>query len=413
MSRTNKPLDFWIETATGQTDTDAIDIESTAKGVSKMLRVLPHNRDLVVFADNAQFIVFGRNSLTPSNSSLVLTTAFESNLDAAPVPAGRNIFFGINYGNFTGIREFYTEGSQDINDSRPITQHVLKYINGRVRHMASTSNFDTLLVQAGSDTTIYSYEYIWVDDQKLQSSWSKWELPNEVVYFFFVESIIYIVSRIEDDFILEKLDLDMQNDPGLTYQVKLDRKIIAEAVDTEIVDLLPNMPDIDDMLFVQGEDCPHPGLRVLVEDYDAGTNTITFATDMEGGNVICGQKYRSSYKPTMPFVRDADGQKVTTGKLVISKFDISTKDTGILETIKSTPYTDDVQMRFTGRIVGNPSTVVGEAAITDEIHTLPIRDNADYAEVELFTDSHLPLTMLDIEWVGQYTKRGKRITQGA
>lgn len=412
MSRTNKPLDFWIESATTVTDSDAIDIESTAKGASTMLRVIPHNRDLVIFSKNAQFIVFGRNQLTPNNASLVLTTTFEAELRAAPVPAGRNIFFAINYGTFTGIREFYTEGSQDINDSRPITQHVLKYIEGRVQHMASTSNFDNLIVQGADETILYNYEYIWINDQRVQSSWSRWILPNPVKYFFFVESVIYIISEIDGSFVLEGIDRDIQNDDGLIYQVKLDRKRTVTSINTEISDLLPQMPDIDDMIFIQGEGCPNPGLRVLVSEYDSVGGTVTLTDDMGGGDVIYGQRYRSSYKPTLPFVRDQDGVKIGTGTLIISKFFANVRDTGDVEVIITSQYRDDVEMKFTGRAVGSPSSVLGSPAILSTTHVIPFRDNIENAELEIFTDSHLPMNIMDLEWIGQYTKRGKRITQG-
>jgi hypothetical protein len=413
MSRTNKPLDFWIESATGSADTDAIDMESTSRGVTNMLRVVPHNRDLVIFADSAQFLVFGRNSLTPKNSSLTLTTSFESNLTAPPVPAGRNIFFAINYGRYTGIREFYTEGSQDINDSRPITQHVLNYILGGVKHLASTSNFDTLLVQADEDlNTLYSYEYIWLDNTKAQSSWSKWVLPNPVAFFFFIESVIYVISKIGNQYMLEKMDINVQDDLEMNYQVKLDRRVSVEGVNTTIVSPIAAMPDIDDMVFVQGEGCPFPGLRVLVDSYDEGTETITLKQDMGGGTVICGQRYLSEYMPTIPFVKDQDGVKVGTGTLIIGKFFINVRESGVVSAEVTSPYREPSEFRFTGRIAGNPNSVVGEAAVTSESFTIPFRDNADYAELRLFTDSHLPFTIMDIEWVGQYNKRGRRIVQG-
>lgn len=413
MSRTNKPLDFWIETATGQTDTDAIDVESTAKGVTKMLRVIPQNRDLVVFADGAaQFIVFGRNNITPQNCSLVLTTSFESNLAAKPVPAGRNLFFAINYGKFTGIREFYTEGTADINDSRPITQHVLKYIQGTVDHMASTSNFDTLLVKAAMPRVLYVYEYIWVDDQKVQSSWSRWILPNDIKHFFFVESVIYVVSKISDAFVLEKIDLNVQDDPGLTYQVKLDKKLVVTGVTDSFVYPDDYMPPIEEMLFIQDEDSPLPGMRVPVLDYDAGTKTITLARDMEGGGIICGRKYRSAYKPTLPNVKDADGVKVGTGNLTISKFFINCRRSGAMRAIISGRYKLAVELLFSGRNVSDSESFVGEEAIVDKSYTVPFRENIENGELELVADGHTPLTIMDIEWLGQYRKRGKRITQG-
>lgn len=411
MSRTDRPLDFWVESATVQADTDPIDIQSTANGVTKMLRVIPHNRDLVIFSDKGQFIVFGRNSLTPKNSSLVLTTAFEAELNARPVPAGRNVFFGINYGKFTGVREFYTEGSQDINDSRPITQHVLKYIPGKVRHMASSSNFDILLVQTVADLSkLYVYEYIWKDTAKVQSSWSRWSLPNNVAYFFLLESQIYAISSVSGNYVLEVMDLDPQDDEGLTYQVKLDRKVTVAGVNTTISNPLPQMPSLSDMVFVQGAGCPNPGLRVTVKS--STLSTITFNDDLLGGSVICGQRYRSSYKPTMPIVKDQDGVKVGSGKLVISKFFVNCRDSGSLDAIKTSKYREDESVHFSGLTVGDPESIIGEPPIADGAYIIPFRDNSDYAEIEIYTDSHLPLTMMDIEWIGQYTKRGRRIQQG-
>ena len=413
MSRTNVPLDFFVKSATTSIDSDPIDIESTAKNVSKLGSAVPHNRDLVVFADNAQFIVFGRNALTPKNSSLVLTTTFEAELNAKPVPAGRNIFFAINYGQFTGIREFYTEGSQDINDSRPTTQHVLKYIPGSIQFMATSSNFNALLAHAsGSDTELFLYEYIWIEDKKLQSSWSKWIVPNPMAYYFFVESIIFMVANIDGNYVLEKVDLDTQMDEGLTYQVLLDRKISVTSITTEIVAPWPDMPDIDDVVVVQGDGCPHPGLRAEIADYDAGTSTITLTEDMEEGTVILGVRYLSRYKPTMPFVKDQDGVKVGTGKLVVSKFLVNYRDSGGMYAKITSHYRDDEEIYFSGRVVNDPDTSVGEAVIQSGTFEVPFREDTDNAELELFTDSETPLTMMDIEWIGQYTKRGKRIAQG-
>lgn len=413
MSRTNKPLDFWAESALEVADTDPIDVQSTAQGVTQMLRAIPNNRDLVVFADNAQFIVLGRNAITPLNCSLVLTTSFEANLDATPVPAGRNIFFAINYGGYTGIREFYTSDSVDINDSRPITQHVLKYIPGNVRRLASTSNFDTLLVQSSDSlTNLYVYEYIWVQDKKAQSSWSKWIMPDDVMYFFFVESVIYVVSKINSSYCLSKMDLDTRFDDNVPYQVKLDRKVSVDGVRTTIANPIPFCTDPDDMVFVQGKDCPYPGMRAMVKEYNAEDDEITFTTDMEEGTVLGGIRYRSAYRPTIPFVKDADGVKVGTGRLVISKFFINCRETGDMNARLLSKYRAPVELRFSGRVVGNPNTLIGVPAIADTTFTVPFRDNIENAEIELYTDSHLPLVLMDIEWLGQYTKRGQRITQG-
>lgn len=412
MSRTNKSLHFWAETAIKVNDSDPIDVQSTAANVTEMLKGVPNNRDLVIFANSAQFVILGRNAITPQNCSLVLTTSFEANLDTSPVPSGRNIFFAIKYGNYTGIREFFTADTVDINDSRLITQHVLKYIPGGATHMASTSNLDILLVKAESETDIYAYEYTWIEGRKAQSSWSTWIFPDNVKYFFFVESVIYFISEVDGSLILEKMDMNTQNDDEMEYQVKLDRKSYHTSVDTTIAVPVPHSDGLTDVVFVQGEGCPNPGLRAVVGSYDAGTDTVTLTEDMDGGTVISGLRYTSSYRPTMPLVKDQDGVKVGTGRLTISKFFINCRETGAMLAKVISRFRDDTIITFTGRITGSPTTSIGVAAITDAVYTIPFRDSIDNAEIELYTDSHTPMTVMDIEWLGQYTKRGTRITQG-
>lgn len=412
LSRTDKPLDFWRQSVTVLADSDPIDEASTAQNVGKLLTATPFDRDMVIFAEKGQFILFGRNALTPQNASLVLTTTFEADLNAIPVAAGKNIFFGMKYGKFTGVREFFTDGSADINDTRLITRHVTKYLKGNVLQLTSSTNFDVLFVKTDdNDKVLYTYEYTWQDQKKVQSSWSTWIFPNSVAYTFMTKSNLYIIYKIGTDFVLDYMNPDTQLDETLPYQVKLDRKVTTPLVNTNMLNPLTHMPDdFTTMLFVQGDGCPHPGMLAVVESHDS--SSITFEEDMLGGDIISGIKYASRYKPNMPFVKDRDGVTVGTGKLVVNKFIANFRDTGFIGSIVSSLFAPATQMLFTGRQIGDPHTVVGEPVVISGSHVIPFREDTRIGELELFSSSHLPMTIVDLEWKGQYTKKGQRITSG-
>ena len=107
MTRTNEVgtediLDFWRESATVLADTDGVDFQSKTKN-AKLRYDVPYNKDLVIFADAAQFVTNGREPVTPTSASLVLVTEFESDANVRPVLSGRNIFYGAKYGSAFGF----------------------------------------------------------------------------------------------------------------------------------------------------------------------------------------------------------------------------------------------------------------------------------------------------------------------
>ena len=102
------------------------------------------DKDLVFFSDKGQFILFGSKAITAETAVLVPTTKFESDLSVNPVASGDGIFFTFNYGQYTGVREFYTDSVLDTKRARPITDHVKKYLSGSPQIMAASTNLNML-----------------------------------------------------------------------------------------------------------------------------------------------------------------------------------------------------------------------------------------------------------------------------
>ncbi|QXP44063.1 hypothetical protein [Stappia phage SI01] len=413
MSRSNRNMDFWFGSASAQADSDPIDVRSKVEA-STMRAAIQHNRDLVIFSNKGQFIVYGRNSLTPQNAALVLSSAFEAELRAKPIGAGRNVFFATNFGAYTGIREFYVESGTDINDSRAVTQHAKRYIEGRATKLVASSNYDTLLVQTDTDASIvYWYQYIWSNNEKIQSSWSKLRFSRPIVYTFFEEETVYMVFADNGSYYLQRMSLDVQKSAGVPYHIHLDNRF--DVFGASLAFLLPyDFLQEDPLVAVQGTNCPNPGLTVPIESIvhsaELGGYVVTLKHDMFGGDIVVGTPYRSEYWPTMPLVKDRDGIKVGTGNLTISRFNVSLADTGEVNGQIMTDYGNSPEVRFNARVVGAVDNQVGVQPLSSDVFLMPVGHRADRAEVRFWTDSHMPMTFLDIEWEGQYTKRGKRIS---
>ena len=412
MSRTNKATNFWQGSGAALVDTDPIDINSTVES-SQMLAAVQYNKDLAVFSPKAQFVVFGRTAITPANASLVLTTKFESELQAHPVGAGRNVFFASNFGRYTGVREFFAESTSDANDSRPVTQHANRYLVGKAKLLTASANYEMLLTHTDSvQTDVYAYQYIWADDKKIQSAWSTWKFENNIVYSFFDEDIVYLVQRVGTDHYLLRMPLDVQDSSDdIGYPVYLDQRFDVLNCFTQFA--LPfSYLATAGLVCVQGANCPTPGLAVNIDSVVNVPGTgyvVTLKKNMLGGDIVVGTRYSSRYMPTMPSVKDQNGVVLGTSKMRARAFLVSLDQTGEINGRVRSKYGDGEEVKFNARVVGDVEDVVGEQPLSDEQFVMPFRQNVNDAEIELYTDSHLPMTLADIEYVGQYSKRGRRI----
>lgn len=408
MSRSNKPLNFWKSSAVTYTDDDVIDMESSVKYGVTMRRCTLHNRDLVIFADRTQFIVFGRTALTPSNASLVVTVSFDADLNADPVESGSTVFFAVKYGAFAGVREFYTESASDANNSSSITSHITEYITGRAKQLANSSNFDLLMtLTSASDTEAYVYQYVTMEQKRVQAAWSKWIFRNPMEYIFFVDNLLYMVqyNATLGQYELHSMSLDRSTETGVGYQIYLDAKCQHSDVHTSVT-----APEADKRVYVQGAGCPNPGMLAVPESCTA--TVAVFSRDMQGGTVHSGFKYTSKFSPTRPYVRDGDKMPITTADLKLSKWNVTFNDSGAFTAVVTNRYKEDTRQDFSARIMGDINNIIGNEPIYSDNLIVPVRENAEYCDLILECEEHTPLFITQMDWTGTYIKRGSRLKLG-
>lgn len=409
-STTDNYFDFWKKSATTLIASDRIDIFANSDQVSILKRAVQHNRNLVVFSENAQFVIPGRQAFQPSTAALTQTTVFEADLNADPLANGQNVIFGINYGQFAGIREFYTDSEFDTDNAEPITRQVERYLPGRVKNFASSTDYNAVIVTTTGSPLLFLYQYLWAGADKVQSAWSQWDLTDAVVHAFFVQSTLYLVKRTSSNvYYLTSVDMRDVALTGLESNVYLDLRVSLTSTDDTVT--LPSdypVAGSDTLVAVQGDGCPNPGLRILITDRTG--DVLTLAEDMQGGTVHVGVRFTSTYVPTAPQIKDRQGITIGTADLHVQKYLISFTNTGALNAHADTIFNETFLLEeYTGRKANVLSNMLGSQPIVDDTLTVPFRFLAKEADLRIESDSHLPFNLIEIEWLGKYTKRGRRV----
>jgi len=420
-SQTNDELDFWRTTVTAELPVDAIDIKSTAETEFEMQWIVPFDRDLILFADASQFILTGATALTPSNASLVQTTNFEMGNAARPASTGKTLMFPFSSGGFAGVKEFYSTAEGSASDAEAITTTADEYMSGKVKRLVASTNFEFLIVQtddAAESKTLYVYQYYFENNEKVQASWSRWTFPFDVENVFFDGSTMNLLMHDPDElgFHVVTLDMDLPDNVETGYPVVMD-SIATDTAETDLSDAQARTRVVlpwPNAKIVQGTGCAVPGQTALDEIVDNGDGTYDYyflnATVPDGATVLTGLPVTASVKPTMPFIRDGNGAAIKNTKLVVTQFVLYYEESGYINATMSSKYrTTDREMSNEQAVVANDPDDPDGLGIRSGSYTVPWGERSDWSELTISTDDVRPMTILEIEWIGQVQTRGRRV----
>lgn len=426
MSRSGSYFDFWRATATALLDDDPIDVAGVGAEVALLHYAEAQFDRLVIFSDRRQFILMGNELLTPKTVSIRPSTAYPSAPQVPPVSSGRSLFFAMDRGLFTMIREYLMDADSSQADADDVTSHVPQYIPGTPTLMAAAAQEDLLAVYTPkAPNSLYVYKYYWNGDDKLQSSWSVWEFPGvtKILNFKFIDSTLQLVLDRGGSVFFEKMDVQ----PGAVdehgdFVVNLDRRVTVtskagrtyNAFDNVTVVPVPHNPTADDYVCVTagptaGSTMNH-GIKVQI--LSKGVDTVTLAGDLRNENLFFGIGYVMRYRLSTIFVRQqsANGgtSAVTEGRLQLIKL--------LFQFSKSTFIRVDVTPMgrssrtyiHNGRLMGDPENRADVAALRDGTFGVPILAQNNRVEIEVVNDSYLPSSVLAAEWVGEYVQRTRR-----
>lgn len=422
-SEAGEYFNFMRTTVTQLLDSDPIDVNASHTKVSLLKHAVPFNKQLLLFSEQTQFIVDQNDILSPKTIGLKVVTEFPCNTAAKPVGVGKNVYFSVDKGDWSSFREYFADLNSVTNDSVDVTAHIPQYVPSNVFKIAVAANEDMLVALSSRDTSsLYVYKYFFNNNDKLQSSWSKWSFGSDstILNADFIGSDLYLVINRADGVFLEKMTVSLgDTGVGEPYTIHLDRKVQLVSGNLDygsgytIISqtALGYAPSTGTYQIIIKS---HPTLKAG-EIYDViwdGSN-IKVKGNITGGTYAFGRKYSFKYQLSTIAVRlpqAGGGQKSDTeGRLQLRKIAFNYDDTGYFK-VKVTPSgRDTYEYVYSGKVLGQAEATIGRYSIGDGRFSVPIISRNIGTIITIENDTALPNTLLSADWEGFYVKRSKAI----
>lgn len=395
---------FFATTGTDVLDTDPIDIAASSMQVSTLKHAIEYNEQLLLFSDTTQFILqTDGGSLTPTSVSIDATTQFESADVIAPIPVGNYIYFIQERGDFSAIREYYADNDTLTNDSVDITAGVSTYIPNDLTSFVVCPMEDTMFFAKG--TEVYIYKYFWDANQKIQASWSKWTYDVTIVGLFVVDSTVYVLANDASQLKLFTIDVQNLSDTGLTYKVALDHRVkLSGTYDAATDKTQFTMP--------YGEKA---GLIAVNstngEDLVISNSGATYYVNGNYTSVYFGKQYLTKYEFSTVYLREETSRgtiAVTSGRMQVRTYALDYKDSAFFQVEVDPVDRDSKTYTFNGRLISNPSFLLGTPTILTGTFTIPVQSKNDQHKVTVKSNSHLPFHLIAAEIESFYNRRSTR-----
>ena len=413
-SRAGDFFNYWKETITAVLDSDPIDVAVNHTKVSIIRYAVPFNTSLMLFSDQVQFQLSARDLLTPKTVNINATTEFEMNPKCKPVGSGQDLYFAVEKGGWTGVREYYVQPLTYTNDASEVTSHCPKYIPpGAFRIIPSNSEDVLFVLNTTNRNEIYVYKYYWgADNEKVQSSWSVWKFDSGDVILNgdVINNYLYLVIQRSDGIYLEMLNFQAgftNTDMGIL--VHLDRKILSlGSYNSTTNQTTWTLPYADNNLQVVLGGGYGSNKGVVPTIQRPSSTTITAYGNYSTSPAYIGRPYKMRYRLSEIFFKDNnDKSSITHYQLMLKNLDILYAKTGYIRVEVTPKMRNTYTYTYTGKEVG--VTELGSISVQDGKLRAPIYTTTKDLSIEFINDTYLPCFLQSAEWEAVLSTLSRRI----
>lgn len=417
LSEAGKFYNFFRTTMTALLDTDPIDISASHTKVSLLRHAVPYQRELLLFSDQTQFVLSGKELLTPKSVSADPITELQHHADVAPIACGGNIYFVSEKEGWASVVEYFLDKAMETADYDIVTSHVPTYIPAGVTRLIGSPDLNLLgIVTDGDPSALYIYGYFWNGQEKLQSAWSRWTFPGvtQIVNVAFDKGLLRLIVKRGVNTHSEHIDIEQKpvatSSELTTY---LDRLVelsdgVYDSETGKTTFTLPfNAPTGMKIVTAPSED--QVGGVELEADSISGPNVV-LEGDYTGLPVRFGLPYESRYRFSTLFYRAGERQLAQlNGRTQLLTLNIVHSKTAYFRVEVTCSGREMRSYEFNSRTIDDPDNVLDELILSSGRFSVPIFTRNDRAVIDIVNDTWLPSAFTSAEWRGTFNPNSRQL----
>lgn len=413
-SETDNTASLFRNTVSQQLVTQPVRIRSTASDSSPFEHAINHNKDLMLVTDNAQYKLDGSVPLTPQSAGLPQVSSYSSKVEVKPVSLGNKVYHGISYGTSTGIAEFTSSSLKEIQEqANAITDLVKGFIPADVELITGDASTGNIVVASRTGNLyVCNFDTGTSRAEERRHAWSKWfglraddEYTIEAVHQTKTKLHIALAHGTQ----LDLVSLDISQDNVETEEiVYLDNQVTAVVDASHQLQIPTGYILHADTRVVHDYGQTTQGLR---EEYTVVGDKIQLDTsnaDLIGKSMVFGTPFTATVTPQYILGRDQEGLVNTSTNIRVLRWNIFLNSSAAVTARVDTPYANIPDQFWSGLIAGDFSTMTDRTANTTAVFGVSFKQRGDVALLHITSDSHLPMNITEIEYIGNYISRGRR-----
>jgi hypothetical protein len=410
LSASGQFYNFYRSTLTALLDTDPIDTAASSIKASKLRHAVLFQRELLAFADTAQFVVKGNELLTPKTVNADALTEISASERVRPVVAASSIYFVSEGDQWAKLYEYYIDKALETADYDEASAHAPTYIPAGVNRLCASPDHDIVLITTDGDpSAIYTYKFFFQGEEKLQAAWSRWTLPGAaaIVDMAFDKGKVRLLVRRGTTVYLESFTVEQSvKDPGVGYVVYLDRSVVIPSgtynAGTGLTTFtLPYAaPTGLVAVTVPGGALPD-GFELPVTTN--GTASVTVGGDFRTQPLRFGIQFRSAHVLSPFYQRSADGRTTNEdGRLQILGLALIFTQAAYFRVGVKCEGRENRIYTFNGNVLGDGSSQTGVLSLKDGRFSLPVMSRNDRVTITIVNDTWLPSAFTSAKWHGTF-----------